>query len=269
MKEKGFFSIGEVAAALDITPCALRHYEKKGLIAPSRIDKNSGYRYYSALDLQDIMLVKILRGAGLTIESIHAYINKGIMPQAQLESLQLAVDKIKAHCTVKGKYHAERTKLPQRICCCRSFTVSDIASFIPLYHVQVGEIIRKMRAVLSGAYPVFCEYPTGAFLKDNLNMKDFPAKICVPIKEGTSKTDTETYPEQDAVSVNFRGAYEDLWQGYKAAYAYMAQHALTQDAAPQEIYFESVNTALAKDEYLTRIIIPVRRGNQPCRNKLA
>ena len=95
-------------------------------------------------------------------------------------------------------------------------------------------------------------------MPDGANIKDFPAKVCVPIKTGKSAEYMETYPEQDAVSLDFRGAYEDLWQGYKAVHSYIKKHKLKQNGNPQEIYFESFATGILKDQCLTRIIIPVK-----------
>ena len=82
----------------------------------------------------------------------------------------------------------------------------------------------------------------------------------MPVKGEAIAGDMEVYPEQDAVYVNFRGAYEDLWQGYNAVYAYMAEHGLEQNGNPQEVYYESINTAFNKDcQYLTRVIVPVKK----------
>ncbi len=45
------FSIGEFSRIARVTPRQLRHYEALGLFQPERIDPETGYRFYNALQL--------------------------------------------------------------------------------------------------------------------------------------------------------------------------------------------------------------------------
>ena len=68
--------IGEVAELLGITPKAIRHYEKLGLIEkPGRSE--SGYRLYTADDLLQLHRIKKLQSLGLSLERI-----KGILGES-------------------------------------------------------------------------------------------------------------------------------------------------------------------------------------------
>ena len=46
--------IGELAALAGISVKALRVYEKKNIIKPVRVDEETGYRYYSAGQLEQV-----------------------------------------------------------------------------------------------------------------------------------------------------------------------------------------------------------------------
>lgn len=59
----------QVAEMFDLSIDTLRYYEKIGVIPPVTRDKN-GYRNYQTSDLNWIFLVKSLRSAGLSIESL-------------------------------------------------------------------------------------------------------------------------------------------------------------------------------------------------------
>ena len=48
MKTK--YSIGKVAKIHNMTIESLRHYDRVGLLKPSYINEDTGYRYYSAKD---------------------------------------------------------------------------------------------------------------------------------------------------------------------------------------------------------------------------
>ena len=65
--------IGEDAELLDITPKAIRHYEKLGLFEKPRRSE-PGYRLYTADDLLRLHQIKRLRSLGLSLDRI-----KGIL----------------------------------------------------------------------------------------------------------------------------------------------------------------------------------------------
>ena len=54
-------SIGEFARHSRLSPKALRLYDELGLIEPARVDDDSGYRYYSASQLDRARLIAALR----------------------------------------------------------------------------------------------------------------------------------------------------------------------------------------------------------------
>lgn len=270
MNKQDYFTISEAAAACGITPRTLRHYEQKGLLNPRNVNKKTGYRYYDALDLQDILLVLLLRDAGMSIEEVESYIHNAITPQEQigllqkqLVSVQRSIDLLKTHCTKRDELHPKHIRLPERLCVCKEFIAPSIASFIPIYQSCVADIIR-MGWKLSREYLNFCEYPSEAFLENDLNINNFPVKICVPV-DADLKTDgqipksIEVFPEQEAVSVDYRGSYEEMYKAYEAIYGYMAEYGFDQSGKPQEIYIDSLNSAFSENEYLTRIMIPVKK----------
>lgn len=62
-------NIKEAATKFDLTADTLRYYERIGVMPPV-MRNQSGYRDYQVRDLNWIYLVKKLRDAGLTIESL-------------------------------------------------------------------------------------------------------------------------------------------------------------------------------------------------------
>ena len=47
------YKIGELSKLCNMSVKALRYYDSEGLLVPDRIDKFTGYRYYSASKLAD------------------------------------------------------------------------------------------------------------------------------------------------------------------------------------------------------------------------
>jgi DNA-binding transcriptional MerR regulator len=64
------FSIGEFSRIARVTARQLRHYEALGLFKPERIDPETGYRFYSALQLPRLNRVLALKELGLTLAQI-------------------------------------------------------------------------------------------------------------------------------------------------------------------------------------------------------
>lgn len=75
--DEQFMKIGEIAAFYDVSPKALRIYEKKGIIVPVRIDPETGYRYYSADQVQQIDALLELKALGFSLSEIKSIMSGG------------------------------------------------------------------------------------------------------------------------------------------------------------------------------------------------
>lgn len=64
------FSIGEFSRIARVTPRQLRHYEELGLFQPGRIDPETGYRFYSALQLPRLNRILAFKELGLSLTQI-------------------------------------------------------------------------------------------------------------------------------------------------------------------------------------------------------
>ncbi len=67
---KKYFSIGEAAKAVHTTAETLRHYDRIGLVKPSKKDEWTGYRYYSENDIVRLNTVRALLLMDLSLSEI-------------------------------------------------------------------------------------------------------------------------------------------------------------------------------------------------------
>ena len=67
MKE---ISIGEFARRSRLSLKALRLYDERGVLVPSRVDQATGYRYYDTAQLDDARLVVMMRQLQLPLEAV-------------------------------------------------------------------------------------------------------------------------------------------------------------------------------------------------------
>lgn len=68
-------SIGEFASLSRLSPKALRLYDELGLLAPARVDDDSGYRYYAAAQLDRARLIAALRQLQIPLVEIKSIVD--------------------------------------------------------------------------------------------------------------------------------------------------------------------------------------------------
>lgn len=67
---KKYFSIGEAAKAVHTTSETLRHYDRIGLVKPSKKDEWTNYRYYTKQDIVRLNTVRALQVMDLSLQEI-------------------------------------------------------------------------------------------------------------------------------------------------------------------------------------------------------
>ena len=70
VKLKNYFSIGEAAKAVHTTTETLRHYDRIGLVKPSKKDEWTNYRYYTEQDIVRLNTVRALQLMDLPLQEI-------------------------------------------------------------------------------------------------------------------------------------------------------------------------------------------------------
>jgi DNA-binding transcriptional MerR regulator len=64
------FRVGEFSRISRVTIDTLRHYDALGLLKPEKVDSFTGYRYYSARQLQSLNRILVLKEVGFSLEEI-------------------------------------------------------------------------------------------------------------------------------------------------------------------------------------------------------
>lgn len=73
MKNK--FSIGEMAKLHNTTVKTLHYYDEVGVLKPDYVDSNSGYRYYSTDQFEQLNTIQYLKELGLTLKEIKSHLD--------------------------------------------------------------------------------------------------------------------------------------------------------------------------------------------------
>jgi DNA-binding transcriptional MerR regulator len=86
--------ISETADLLGLTPKALRHYEKLGLITPMR--SGNGYRLYSANHVLRLLRIRRLQSLGLSLTQIKTLLDEKDDTQVWQTILTILLERVKA-----------------------------------------------------------------------------------------------------------------------------------------------------------------------------
>src|SRR5512136_502783 len=105
--------IGDFAWLSQVTVETLRHYDRIGLLKPVRLDRFTGYRYYSLDQLPRLNRILALKDLGLPLEKIRQMLDREIsvdemrgileLQQTELEEQVRAVQKRLARVTARLK----------------------------------------------------------------------------------------------------------------------------------------------------------------------
>lgn len=105
MKEKKIYSIGELAKLCGISPRQLRYYDQIGLIKPKYRNPDTGYRYYTEDQIEQVFFINELKQIGISNESVpRIFINRDV--EQLVQELQLNLAQVEQEIqTSLNKYH--------------------------------------------------------------------------------------------------------------------------------------------------------------------
>lgn len=72
---KKWYTIGEVEREIEVPATTLRHWEREGLIKPSR-DPESGYRMYNREDIRRLVIIRTVQSSVYLLDSVREVMEK-------------------------------------------------------------------------------------------------------------------------------------------------------------------------------------------------
>ncbi len=118
MEKKKYLSVGEAAKAVNTTSETLRHYDRIGLVKPSRKDEWTNYRYYTEHDIVMLNTIKALQLMDLSLQEIKKvlqYDNLEEIVSFLSEAEKKADEKIKTLEYSKSKIRAAKADYERKL----------------------------------------------------------------------------------------------------------------------------------------------------------
>lgn len=268
------FKIGDFSKLANISVRMLRHYDKKALLIPEVVDAETGYRYYSAQQLQTMNQIKKLRDMGFnlgvikeildsdgdltTLEKYFSVREKEL--KEELEALnkqnKILANSLKhiEESTFKMDYHIQLKKIPAR-------KVISVRQRIPDFESE-GELWTKLYNEATKQQVKFASetYTMAIFHDQEYQEKNVDVEIQMAIEEAFKEETQVTGVHAPAVkvaSVMMNGGYEQVVGITEAVAQWIEENHYQLNGPMFNIYHVSPGEDSNPEHWVTEVCFPV------------
>jgi effector-binding domain-containing protein len=268
------FKIGDFSRLSFVTVKTLHYYDEIGLLKPVKVDRFTGYRYYSAEQLPRLNYIVSLKNMGLSLEEVAALINNSLTPhqlrdlfilkkaelqqrvseeQRRLEQVEKLLEQIEKEGKMPDYQVLIKKVEPQLI--------ASIREVIPTYG-HVGELYGALIPYVfsHGGKPAG---PTLYICHDSeFKEKDADVEAGISIAQaipGSDRVKVYELPglEQAACTV-YKGPYDKIGEAYSAIMKWTEENGYQITGPDRELYLTSPADTQDPAEYVTEIQFPVK-----------
>ncbi len=275
------FRIGEFSKIAQVSGRLLRYYDELGLLKPVRIDRETGYRFYSAQQLPQLNRILALKELGLTLDQIARLVEGSIstdeirgmliMKKAQIEQtvreelmrfryIESRIEQIDRDGTLRDYEVVLKSAPAQRFIGLRETSIT-----LPACRASALEMNRLLSAQVStkalGNFVFVLQsemWDVDTFDVDIGFILNSDAHVALTLSNGESLSIREL-PAVELMATTMRMGWAELGHGSYAAIGLWAEaNGYRFAGAPREV-FHLIPSTGHEDEAIAEIQIPVER----------
>lgn len=270
------YRIGEFSRLTRLTVKALRLYHDKGVIVPSVVDSNSGYRYYSAGDIEKAKVVSVLKSMKCSLAEIKQLMSDysddadlvdflGAKRDALRDEMdQLAAVSFAIETIVNNE--TEARKMKQQAFEIEIKSIGDqvvVANRWRGQYEQTGKEIGKLYRVAGRhvAGPAINLFYDGEYRERGADVES-----CLPVKKAISgKSTSFTLKGGKFATLTHRGPYDAITHSYARLFDFINQQGARPGLPSREVYHKGPGMIFKGNpqRYLTEIQIPIESSERP------
>lgn len=259
--------IGDFSKMSLLTIKALRFYEKEGLLEPTEVDAETGYRLYSTQQLETASTIKFLRQLDFSIKEIKEFLSgenltkmlaykKNKLTQNQQENnRKLSI--INHMLEDKNmNYKAVIKEIPECVVYSKTGVLKNYAEVTGLVLSSAEECLQlnpKIECVTPDY--CFCEYLDGEFKTTNITARYSQAVKSKGVESENIKF--RELPKTKVVSVYHKGSYSKFGDAYGYLVNFCENNGYKICAPIRECYIDGVWNKEDEADYLTELQAPV------------
>jgi DNA-binding transcriptional MerR regulator/effector-binding domain-containing protein len=268
------FTIGDFSRITGLTVKTLRFYHERGLLAPTCVDEQTGYRYYDRSKVERARAITHLRSLDFSLDEIGE-----ILPNAQDDAdLRDVLARQKAVLEAKVERYRDVVRSldaflndqeeVRRIMASASFQVEEkvVAPF------TVAAVRHKGRYADCGAAfgkigrrfgRFICGKPMLLHHDAEYRADDAEYEACMPVRGGQATDDigVRELPAATCVTLLHKGPYDEMGRSYAVVLDYVRSRGYEIVMPTREVYHKGPGMIFRGNprKYLTEIQIPVTR----------
>jgi DNA-binding transcriptional MerR regulator len=249
-------TIGTFGRAAQLSIKALRLYAQLGLLEPSYIDPESGYRYYHHDQLRAARLIRMMRQMDMPLATIQRVLAAApaeaeVLIQAYWQSVELRIVQARrlVHDLVQYLRQEETMALEVHA---RTIAAQPIVSMTKRWTVEqlyreFWPNLKTLYAVVAAQGGIVAGFPFGIFHGAVNEEEDGPYELCVPVQhvlttEGEISSRELAGSQVASVVLDGEEArYPASLAGYDAVYDWIEQHGYEVADTPRVIYHRLVS----------------------------
>lgn len=268
--------IGDFSKLSMVSVRMLRFYDENGLLNPVRVDKFTGYRYYSVEQLKEVSQIKILQGLGISLSEIKVLKqNKFLKPQMvsalnkiyeikkqeyidlsdTLHSIERTIGKIERN-EFMLNYKVELKTMPER-------QTAAVREVIKQYSDE-GMLWEKLYTNINANKVKVSEkcYPMTVYLDKEYKEENPYVEVSLTVDGEYKDTDVLKFSKKEkqlVASVTFSGHYEQITDIYAIMAEWIESGGYSFDGEMFLLYIKSPSEAENESELVSELCIPVKK----------
>lgn len=243
------FRIGDFSRLARVTIKTLHHYDEASLLQPSHVDRQTGYRYYAAAQLETLQRILLLKDLGFALDEIRKLLAAdgptlsatlarrgdelahGIaLDQSRLrrlEALQLSLS---------GDGPAEPPIVVLRDT--PAIEVYSIRERVPHLGSSMQTLFEAAESIVAAAHARSTNSPFTIFHDLEYREDDVDVEVCIPVKSGCgARLETRVVPGSRSMAcITYRGPYQQTPSLYAALLQWMDHSGFRIDGPLREVY---------------------------------
>lgn len=267
------YSIGDFSKINRVTPKALRHYDRIGLLKPAKTDDWTGYRYYSSDQLPVIRKILSMKALGFSLTDIQAYledrIELNVLLNQRAEQLKKTIAAEQARLEQVRRYQeklegAEEMNSEIRIKALPEVIVASMRTMVPGYDTffdivpKMGEYMEQVGAECREPAYCFTIYHDGEYREQDIDVEICEA-VTAPRADSKNVRFKTIQAVREAACILHRGRYDDLRSSYNALFSWVEANGWVPTDHPRESYIDGIWNRDNPDNWLTEIQLPIQK----------
>lgn len=267
--------IGDFSKLAKTTTKTLRFYDEVGLLKPSFVDDNNGYRYYDPKQLLDINRIIALRQIGLSIDKIKKVIDcnsemeiaeiyqaNKINIENEIELLQDKLSRINyllddIDNTNQTDYQVTIKNMPQYTVCYEQGLVSGFEDISKFILETINKFKQRNIKFLSPPYSYI------AYLDNEYKERDLKIEYAQAVELTTMINDDKNQFKTNKATllacICHKGSYENLPKTYGYIMDWIVKNSYSMIDSPRESYIKGSSDTSNVDEWVTEIQVPIMK----------